>query len=101
MIPIPDELKSLYAQLSGFFNTYPLSVAGRFLGWNPEINAFVLHVQTTGGITSDGMPKDLILRNKIYADMPEDIRIEMERRGINFALQPLVRSQGKRRRSWS
>ena len=96
---IPGELKPLYSQLSSFLNTYPLSVAGRFLGWNPEINAFVLYAQTTGGQTEDGTPKDLLLRDKVYADMPEDLKAEMERRGIGFVLQPLVGSRSKRRRS--
>lgn len=95
---IPGELKPLYSRLSGFFNTYPLSVADQFLGWNPETNCFVLYAKTTGGKTDDGTPKDLILRDKVYADIPEDIKIEMERRGIGFALDPLVRSQGKRRK---
>lgn len=94
---IASELTHLYLQLSSFFNTYPLSVAGRFLGWNPEINVFILYAQTTGGLTEDGTPKDLILRERIWADMPEGLKIEMERRGIGFALQPLARSQGKRR----
>lgn len=96
---IPGELTDLYSRLSSFFNTYPLSVAGRFLGWNPEINCIVLYAQTTGGITGDGTPKDWVLRDKVYADIPEDIRLEMERRGVGFALQPLVGSRSKRRKS--
>lgn len=93
---MPNELANLHARLSAFINTYPLGVAGRFLGWNPEINAFVLYAQTTGGQTSEGMPKDLVLGERVYADIPEDIKQEMLRRGIGFALQPLVRSKRKK-----
>lgn len=91
---LPEGLNDLYSQLSNFMDTYPLDAAGRFLGWSPIINAFVLYAQTTGGQTPEGIPKDLLLRDEIYADIPEGIKEEMQRRDIGFALQPLIR-QGK------
>ena len=73
----------LFRDIEEHFNTTRLGAAGRFLGYDEELKAFVLYAHT-GGWDKLGEVAD-----KAYTSIPPDLKERLELEGLGFVVKPI------------
>lgn len=76
--PITDEVKVLLQKLKDCINTVKLGAAGRFVGYDKELNMFILYMHIN-------YKKTLEATQLAWDSIPDDLKLEISEAGIGFA----------------
>lgn len=79
-VTLPDEIEKLYHKLvDQVVNCFPLNVAGRFLFYDADQNAFILAMHSVSP------EKTQEATMKVWDSLPESLKEELQKLNIGFA----------------
>jgi len=74
-----EKVEDLHQKLKDCLSTVKLGAAGRFVGFDPELQMFILYMHTTS-------PEKTHEASQLAWDsIPDTLKVELEEAGIGFA----------------